>query len=511
MKNIQTTFILLTLISLAHSQGTLNPNDAKIEFGALTHQQLVQRIFTGERNMIAGLRETHPVLETYLQSLWPNTKASPIDDAYFLSAVDFKRDPTTPGYSRRGHQTFLFGGSPVSRRVRVNNKTKWELSPDGYLDMMFVDLEDFDADTYDLKYLQHDTWGHTSCLIFSVAPKNPRLGGQFKGQIWVEISTFKITRIEGTFTVTPLSFLKRQLGGKVPLYFSFESVREEVIPGYWLPSYTYFDENRRWQDIYHNGETDFHYRGHTFIWGYKNIDQKAVAEQSDDPDVIMRLEKDKLLASPGLVEQRLNVIAQRILVASDIYVPDIKCRVLLTTPIEIFSIGHTIVLSRGLLNISPDESVIAVLLAREIANLMIDGTPIRSETLFRGSLFHESRMKSFEGLGIYESSQKDAAAWKSGLVLANRAGYSNGIGFTSFLFAQLVQHSKQIPNLVEARFGRNVLDIWKTAPVFETALGSSTVTRPLLLRGKYVIDSWTGGIDARPDVVNRAAALSLAH
>ena len=511
MKNIQTTLILLTLISLAHSQRTFTTDDTKIEFGALTHKQLARRIFDGERNMIARLRDTNPVLETYLQSLWPNTKASPMDDAYFLSEVDFSRDPSISGYSRRGHQTFLFGGSPASRRVRVNNGTKWKLSPDGYLDMMFVDLEDFDADTYDLQYVQKDTWGPTSCLIFSVVPKSPRFGGQFKGQIWVETSALKIIRIVGTFTVSALEFRKRMLGGKVPLYLHFESVREEVSPGYWLPSYTYFDENRGWADIYHNGETDFHYRGHTFIWGYKNIDREALAEPSNNSDVIMRLEKDKLLASPGIVEMRLNAIARQILVASNIFVPDIKCRVLLTTPLEIFSVGHTIILSRGLLNISPDESVIAVLLAREIANFTIGGSATRRETLFDGKLSHESGMKDFGGLGIHESSQKDTAAWRNALVLARKAGYSNGIGSASLLFTQLVQHSKQIPNLVQARFGRNVLDMWKTAPAFETVQGSAIVARPLLLRGKYVIDSWTGGIEVRPDSVSPTAALNFAH
>ncbi len=503
MKSIQITLLLLILMSVAHGQNNVNTDDVKIEFGFLTHKQLGQRIFAGERNMIAGLRDTSPVLETYLQSLWPNAKESPIDDAYFLSTINFKRDLSSLGHSRRGYQTFLFGGIPASRKVRLNNGTKWALSPDGYLDMMFVDIEDFDADTYDLKYLQKDTWGRTSCLIFSVAPKNTRRGGQFKGQIWVETSNFKIIRIEGTFTVSPLSFLKRQVGGKVPLYFSFESVREEVAPGYWLPSYTYFDENRRWQDIYHNGETDFHYRGHIFIWGYKNTNPETVAKGGDDSDVILRLEKDKLLASPGPVEQRLNAIARQILVASDIHLPDIRCRVLLTTPIEIFSVGDTIVLSRGLLNILPDESVIAVLLAREIANLTMGGIRIRPKTLFHGSLFHETGTKDFEGLGIYESSEEDAAAWKNALVLANRAGYSNGIGYTSLFFAQLVQHSKQIPNLVQARFGRDVLDMWKMASVFQTAYGSTNVARPLLLRGKYVIDSWSDGIDVRPESVNR--------
>jgi hypothetical protein len=271
--------LLLILVPLLRAQDPVSGHSYG-GFAGLNHQQLTKRIFDGEREMIDGLRDSKPTLETYLQSLWTSTRTeSPIDDAYFLSTVDFTRGYEDSGDGRRGYQTFLIGQSPASRKVRLNNGDRVSVYPDGYLDMMFVDLEDFDADTYDLTYFQTVTWDDRLCLIFSVTPRMSRSQGRFKGQIWVETSNFKIVRIRGTFTPVSIRHLRlrRFFGaGNIPLYFHFDSTRQEVTPGKWLPSYSYFDENRTWRQIDSDAATDLHYRGHVFIWGYNDAGDGAV-------------------------------------------------------------------------------------------------------------------------------------------------------------------------------------------------------------------------------------------
>jgi hypothetical protein len=44
--------------------------------------------------------------------------------------------------------------------------------------------------------------------------------------------------------------------------------------------------------------------------------------------------------------------------------------VLLTTPLESFTIGHTIVLSRGLIDVLPDEASLAMVLAHELGHVL---------------------------------------------------------------------------------------------------------------------------------------------
>jgi hypothetical protein len=161
-------------------------------------------------------------------------------------------------------------------------------------------------------------------------------------------------------------------------------------------------------------------------------------------------------------------------------VSDIKCRVLLTTPIEILDDGHTIILSRGLLNILPNDSAIPILLAYEIADMLF-GKP-----------------------GV--SSENEESVWQKSLVMVDKAGYSKGVGYTSLLFAQLVQQSKHIPNLLRARFGLSLLDIAKGLPTTAVAAGSPT---SLVLRGKYTIDAWGASLQVRYEHTNSIATESI--
>ena len=44
---------------------------------------------------------------------------------------------------------------------------------------------------------------------------------------------------------------------------------------------------------------------------------------------------------------------------------------LLTAPLESFTVGHTIVLSRGLIDVLPDEGSLATMLAHELSHVML--------------------------------------------------------------------------------------------------------------------------------------------
>ncbi len=443
----------------------------------LTQKQIQHRIFEGEQQMIASLIGTAPRLETYLQSLSPQTKGEhPIDDAYFLSKVDFSRGYEESGQGRRGYQTFFFGGSGSNRTVRVNNGRRWKLYPDGFLDMLFVDLEDFDAETYNLSYITAEPFDGVLCLTYFVAPKDANARGKFRGRIWVESSTFKIIRINGSFKPTSVGFWRGVVGGDIPIYFSFDSVRQEVSPGTWLPWYSYVDEDRTWKQLNHNGETDFHYRGHIFIWGYRDT-----VERSGETYLLRHLDDEKLLANPDVVERVLNLIINKIATSNNLNLRDTDCRVLLTTPVEIFHSGHTIIVSRGLLNVLPDDSVLPLLLAREISEMTLS-SGINSD--------------------LHGRTDVNAESWNSAVALATRAGYSDAVFSTWWLFTQLEGRSKQIPNLVQSRFGASLL--LSNAPRrADKILAHGTLGKALTLRGKYTIDAWDSKLQIRREVYDR--------
>src|SRR5260370_35165669 len=50
---------------------------------------------------------------------------------------------------------------------------------------------------------------------------------------------------------------------------------------------------------------------------------------------------------------------------------DLRCRVLRTNTLEMFSIGNTLVLSRGLIDVVPNEETLAALIAHAMADAML--------------------------------------------------------------------------------------------------------------------------------------------
>ena len=87
-------------------------------------------------------------------------------------------------------------------------------------------------------------------------------------------------------------------------------------------------------------------------------------------NIIERLEKSGLLALPGSVDDVLNTVVNNLIATGNLGI-EAKCRVLLTTPLETFSVGQTIVISRGLLDVLPDEASLATVLAAELAHIAL--------------------------------------------------------------------------------------------------------------------------------------------
>ena len=83
---------------------------------------------------------------------------------------------------------------------------------------------------------------------------------------------------------------------------------------------------------------------------------RAWQRQSED-NILARMELAGLVSKHGGVDKVLDTVLNNLAVTNDLnIVPQIRARVLLTTPLETFTIGHTIVISRGMLDTLPDEA-----------------------------------------------------------------------------------------------------------------------------------------------------------
>ena len=89
-------------------------------------------------------------------------------------------------------------------------------------------------------------------------------------------------------------------------------------------------------------------------------------------NVLDRLQRVGLLSPPGDIDKVLETVVNNLEVTNNLDIqPEVHCRVLLTSTLEMFSIGHTIVLSRGLLDVLPDEASLATMLAQELADIIV--------------------------------------------------------------------------------------------------------------------------------------------
>src|SRR6202043_3023326 len=94
--------------------------------------------------------------------------------------------------------------------------------------------------------------------------------------------------------------------------------------------------------------------------------QRSWDRQAED-NVTDRLERIGLIAPRGEVDKVLETVVNNLEVTNNLDIqPEVRCRVLMTTTLESFTLGHTIVLSRGLIDVLPDEASLATVLAHEL-------------------------------------------------------------------------------------------------------------------------------------------------
>ncbi len=194
----------------------------------------------------------------------------------------------------------------------------------------------------------------------------------------MEDQDYNIVRFNGTYYSRP----------GTNFYLHFDSWRLNLRPGMWLPAYIYSEES----ELKYRMNKSLHFRAQTRLWGYdlkalnKNSeftqilvdspqsvkDQTEVGadatpvvaermwERQAEDNAVERLQKIGLLAPPGEVDKILQTVVNNLLVTNNIDLQgDIRCRVLLTSPLESFTIGHTIVISRGLLERAARSKVFA--------------------------------------------------------------------------------------------------------------------------------------------------------
>jgi len=462
--------------------------------------QAIDRIIANERALADTIRNYSPMVETYLQRMQPDSTLgfAPSEDHYFLGRVQFQQ----------AKEEFYLDKRLVERMAGTFSKF-YSMSPVGFSSMIFVDRTGFDRKNYQLYYLRSEFLGEVRCLIYEVKPRKDKdkdKVNRFKGAIWVEDDGYNIVRFNGSYGT-----------------FHIDSWRMNLREGVWLPAVVYseeFDSNKP-------RTMNPHLKAQTRIWGYNLgprresefaeivVDPEAAKDSSENPDqspleiqrswqrraednVIEKLQELGLIAPEGEVDKVLQTVLTNLEVTNKIVLdPEVRCRIVPTTPIEVATIGHTVLVSRGLLDALPNEAALAVILAHALAHAAL-GHDLDSSFAFNDRMVVPS-LRELPLFDFKHSAEQESEADALGLKILANSPYKDNLAEAGLFLKALAKYGRRVPNLTKANLGESLVTdnrisfmspVADAAPALELDNPQQIVALPLGSRVK--LDPWAG-------------------
>ena len=480
-----------------------------------TMDQVVDRFILREKGLIKMLATRTPVIETYLQNLTLDPQLGPVPqtDRYFLGRMDLSTTIDRKDYIKDAQtiEKHLLGGF-------FGKLFKIQYQPLGFSWMIFADRNDFDREHYDFRYVRREFLGEVRCLVFDVTPKNGSGQGRFLGRIWVEDQDYNIVRLNGTYAPQPRN----------AYFFHMDSWRLNLIPGYWIPTCIYSEEG----DFSAGAKNQLAFKAQTRIWGYDlkkngqtdeltNIsvdssvkDDSAAAQdasplqaqrqwqQQAEDNVVARLQDAGLLAPEGEVDKILMTVVSNLEITNNIELPrPIRTRVMLTSPLETFSVGNTIIISRGLIDTLPDEASLAMVLSHELAHIVL-GHNLGSKFAFDDRMLFSDE-STYNNFGFRHVPEEEAAADKKALDLLKNSPYSQKLDVAGLYLKELSTRGPELSALLTAHLGNSFADDKGNLIRLTTLMNSAPALDPnkldqitaLPLGGRIKLNPWDNKVE----------------
>ena len=508
MRTLSKYILVLLLGACACFRTMANPNPAPAAEQPRTMDQVIDRFATNEQRLYGQMRNFSPLVETYIQNLKPDKDLGqvPAGDKYFLGRANFQKGvnlvPLNDTSSKGRHVVGSIGNF---------FSFAMQFLPDGFLQMIFIDTNGFDRQHYKFDYVRREFLGEVRCLVFDVTPIEKNNHGRFLGRIWVEDQDYHIVRFNGAYSGN----------GHSSWYFHFDSWRTNVQPGMWLPTFVYSEE----KDLHYALSKKLDFKAQTRLWGYNlgsatkeeelskilvetpmQDDSKAANDLSPiqaqrswdrqaEDNITDRLERIGLMSPKGEVDKVLETVVNNLEVTNNIDVdPEVRCRVLLTSTLESFTVGHTIVLSRGLVDVLPDEASLASMLAHELSHVVL-GHRVDSQYAFFDQILVQDK-DTFRHFGFSRTPEEEAAANAKAVQILNNSPYKNQLGNAGLFLQALDSRQKEIPNLISGHLGNRIPeinDLKSMTPVDPKANPQRIAALPL--GGRVKLDPWTDKLE----------------
>jgi hypothetical protein len=471
--------------------------------------EVIDRTINSEHVLVDRLRTKEPVLETYIQEMKkdPDLGFVPQHDFYFLGklnitngVVDNSFLPKRPLYKRvPGYLTTFFST---------------EYYPGGFADEMFLDPNGFDRSHYDFEFVKKEFLGEVRCFVLDIKPKRDSGKGRFEGRIWIEDQNYNLVRFSGRYVPSPHNEFSH-----------FECWRVNS-GGLWLPTYIYAqDEGYRWGPV-HTAPM----RAQTRLWDYETSRDRAqqaftdltiespqgvrdesqantngysptqaqrMWEEQAQNNITDRLQKAGLVAPTGEVDQVLNTVLNNLEVTNNIALePSVHARILLTTPLESVAVNHVILISRGLIDVLPDEASLAGVLAHELAHIVL-GHSVNTKYSFEDRLLFDDP-QTLSKMAISRTRDEEEAADAKAIELLKNSPYKAQLPKVGLFLRMLSTRSDEVPHLIKPLLGNRMADtkkdlrlsgLMEMAPELEVRDKNQVSALPL--GSRVVVDPWS--------------------
>jgi hypothetical protein len=473
--------------------------------------QVIDRVVVRERAFNEQMRSLQPLVETYIQTLSPDHELGlvPSGDNYFLGRLNLKNGVEDRSFIEppKGQGFLSKFTKPFPRFI-----------PRGFAQMAVMD-NSFDRSKYDFTFVRREFLGEVRCIVVDVQPKKEAGNGRFVGRIWVEDQDYNVVRFNGTYG--PIR--------RPAHYFHFDSWRLNMRAGVWLPAYIYSEESHIDMGLVH----DLTFKAQTRLWGYnvgaaaKNeeftqividspqtvqdqsqgaqdatpVESQRLWERQAEDNAIERMEKVGLLAPQGEVDKVLQTVANNLIVTNNLNIePEVRTRVLLTLPLESFTIGHTIVLSRGLLDVLPDEASLAMVIGHELSHITL-GHRLDTTLAFNDKMFFNDE-NTMSHLDFSHDPAEESAADKRAMEMLANSPYKDKLQSSALFLKALQARAPDLKNLIRSHMGNNLADgkdtvrmaaLLQSAPQLDMRKTDQIAALPLGARVK--LDPWTSRIE----------------
>ncbi len=495
---------------------------------ATSFDQVVDRTVEREHFFMAQMKQLHPLVETYIQNLKEDKDLDapvPASDVYFLGRLDM-----TEGADDRAFISPTTAGLGKRMLSKLKDVYSMRFLPLGFAQMVILD-QDFQRKNYDFTFVRREFLGEVRCVVIDVAPKKDAPSGRFLGRVWVEDQNYNVVRFNGTYTQSRRN----------SYYLHFDSWRQNLRPGVWLPSLIYSEES----DVKSRLGQTLHYKAQTRLWGYNLKDLRrnsefteitvdapqAVQDQSQkaqdatpieaqrewerqaEVNVLDRLQQIGLLAPEGEIDKVLLTVVNNVMVTNNIDIqPEVHCRVLMTTPLESFTIGHTIVVSRGMIDVLPDEASLAMILTHELAHIVL-GHHLDTKLAFDDRMFFPDE-RTFQRMDFARDRDEEEAADKKAVELLANSPYKDKLSNAGLFLKAVQARAPELKNLIRAHLGDSLLNgnatrmssLMTASPQFDPKKTDQVAALPL--GGRVKVDPWNNQLElikTKPVAITSAA------